>query len=47
MLGDNMAEKKKSFFGKLIDEIDEKLEKKSKEKKGSCCGSPNEESCCK
>ncbi len=42
-----MVEKKKSFFGKLVDKLDEKLEKKSKEKKGSCCGSSREKSCCK
>jgi hypothetical protein len=32
-----MAEKKKGFFGKLVDKLDKKLEKKSKEKKCSCC----------
>ena len=41
-----MDEKKKSFFGKLIDGIDKKLEKKSKERKGSCCGE-EDNSCCK
>ncbi len=32
-----MTEKKKGFFAKLFDRLDEKLEKKSKEKKCSCC----------
>jgi hypothetical protein len=41
-----MAEKKKGFFKKIIDGLDEKLEKKSKEKR-SCCGDSEEGSCCK
>lgn len=41
-----MAEKKKGFLGKLIDKLDEKLEKKSKEKKGGCCGNSDDRSCC-
>jgi len=32
-----MAKKKKGFFVNLFDELDKKLEKKSKEKKCGCC----------
>ena len=41
-----MAENKKNFFGRLIDKIDKKLEKKSKEKKQGCCDSSDGQ-CCK
>jgi hypothetical protein len=36
---------KKGFFGKIIDKLDKKLEKKSKEKK--CCCEEKKEKCCK
>jgi len=42
-----MAEKKKSLIGKFIDELDEKLEKKSKKKKQGCCCGSSDGSCCK
>ena len=32
-----MAKKKKGIIGKIVDQIDEKLEKKSKEKTCCCC----------
>jgi hypothetical protein len=40
-----MTEKKKGFFGKLIDHLDEKLEKKSKEKENCGCDSSESDSC--
>jgi hypothetical protein len=40
-----MTEKKKGFFDKLVDSIDKKLEKKSKEKKCGCCCSGVSEEC--
>ncbi len=40
-----MTEKKKGFFGKLIDKMDKKMEKKSKEKGCGC--EDSKESCCK
>jgi len=42
-------EKKKGFFSKLMEKLDQKLEAKAK-KTGSCCGSKNDasngDSCC-
>jgi hypothetical protein len=32
-----MSKKKKNFFSEIMDKLDKKLEKKSKEKKCSCC----------
>ncbi|MFH1363835.1 MAG: hypothetical protein ABIH45_06485 [Candidatus Omnitrophota bacterium] len=43
----NKTEKKKSFFSKLIEKLDQKMEKKAKAK--SCCGRKDEnkgKSCC-
>lgn len=40
-----MAEKKIGFFNKLIDKLDNKLEKKSKEKKCGCCQNPKDKKC--
>ncbi len=39
-------EKKKGFFGRMMDKLDKKLEEKSK--KTSCCGSDKDKgsSCC-
>jgi hypothetical protein len=42
-----MTEKKKGFFGKLINQLDEKLEKKSREKERSGCESSESDSCCR
>lgn len=39
-----MADKKKSFFSKIIDKLDKKLEKKSKEKK-CCCQCSEDKEC--
>ncbi len=40
-----MTEKRKGFLGKLVDRLDEKLEKKSREK-GSCdCGESEDIAC--
>ena len=41
-----MEKKKKNFLVNLFDELDKKLEKKSKEKKCGC-GDSEDESCCK
>jgi len=43
----NKSEKKKSFFGKLIEKLDKKMEEKSKAK--SCCDSKDRgkgKACC-
>ena len=40
-----MTKKKKGFFSKLIDKIDSKLEKKSKEKKCCCCEDSKDKKC--
>ena len=40
-----MAEKKKGLFCKLIEHLDKKLEKKSKEKKGCCCKDSKDKEC--
>jgi hypothetical protein len=40
-----MTEKKKSFFAKLMDKLDNKLEKKAKEKECSCCGDSKNKKC--
>lgn len=39
-------EKKKGFFGRIMDKLDKKLEEKSK--KSSCCGADKDKgsSCC-
>ena len=39
-----MAEKKKGFIGKLIDNLDKKLEKRSKDKK-CCCDASTDKKC--
>lgn len=36
---------KKGFFGKLMDNLDKKLEKKSKEKKCRCCQDSRDKEC--
>lgn len=41
----NEIKKKKGFFGNLIDKLDKKLEKKSKEKRCSC-GEDDDKKCC-
>jgi hypothetical protein len=40
-----MAEKKKGFFSKLVENLDEKLEKKSKDKKCCCCQDSKDKKC--
>jgi len=40
-----MAEKKKGFINGLLDNLDKKLEKKSKEKKCSCCQDSRDKEC--
>ncbi len=40
-----MAEKKKGFIGKLLDNLDKKLEKKSKDKKCCCCQDSKNKEC--
>lgn len=40
-----MAEKKKGFIGKLLDSLDRKLEKKSKDKKCCCCQDSQDKKC--
>jgi len=44
-----MAEKKKGFFSKIFDKLDDKMGKESKKKKCCCSGDNNSEneSCCK
>jgi len=42
-----MTEKKKGFFGKLVDKLDKKMEKKAKSKECCCCNSSEDESCSK
>jgi hypothetical protein len=43
-----MAEEKKGFVGRLLDKLDGKLEKKSKEKGCCCCssGEGKDKGCC-
>lgn len=40
-----MAEKKKGLLGKLLDNLDKKLEKKSKNKKCCCCEDSKDKEC--
>lgn len=40
-----MAEKKKGFITKLIDNLDEKLGKKSKDKTCCCCQDSEDKEC--
>lgn len=40
-----MAEKKKGFIGKLFDNLDKKLEQKSKDKKCCCCQDSKNKKC--
>ena len=40
-----MANKNKSFLGKLLDKLDCKLEQKAKEKKCCCCENSKEKKC--
>ncbi len=40
-----MEKRKKSFFTKLIDKIDKKLEKESKDKKCCCCLDSEDKEC--
>ena len=40
-----MVGKKKGFIGELMDKLDRKLEKKSKEKKCCCCQDPEDKKC--
>lgn len=40
-----MAKKKKGMFGKFVEKLDKKMEKKSKEKK-CCCDGDGKGSCC-
>ncbi len=42
-----VPEKKKGFFANLIDKLDKKLEKKSREKSCSCCCDSGGKSCSK
>jgi len=40
-----MTEKKKGFFCKLMENLDKKLEKKSKDKQCSCCQDSKDKKC--
>ena len=40
-----MAEKKKGFISKLIDNLDKKLEKKAKSKNCCCCQDNKDKEC--
>jgi hypothetical protein len=40
-----MTEKKKGFIAKLLENLDKKLEKKSKDKKCSCCQDSKDKKC--
>ena len=40
-----MVEKKKGFFGRLLEKFDQKLEKKSKEKECGCCSDSKDKKC--
>lgn len=40
-----MVEKKKGFFSKLLDSLDKKIEKKSKDKKCCCCKDAKDKKC--